>query len=238
MAAPAFDFDKTYKNFRSLLALDWQQSPTKGWYRIPRDDISANQARFLKTANTSFGYGVGGYGFSAGTSPTLGNTIIIFGGQKTPGAPYANPAAGSFISVYEQIYAGSPRQHTIETGAKILTSHAFMQKLYYDKGASGYGAWSVGFNTSQFNIFKVPTNDNENLFLEQTWQLVERQKDQSQNRTDINYFNGKIRELKIFNNLDILKPIEKRLGLSLDVCMSPNSKTVKQTQLKQILQNS
>jgi hypothetical protein len=185
---------------------------------------SAENIQFMKIANHSFGYGANDCGFKLGTSPTLGKTIIIDPGATANYGVYKNKAAKAFITVHDQIKAGGDRTHTIESGANMLATHAFMQKLYTEQGLSFWGAWSVGCNETSFNIYKGATNTHENQFLLKAQQLIDPHAHNTSVR--INTSSGLISDIKIRNNpqhYTVLSALQEKLTQSLDICANPNT---------------
>jgi hypothetical protein len=232
MAVPSFDFAKTSASFTSLLELPWAQSKDKEWYRValnPKDPQikkpSATDVDFMKIANHAFGYGVNNCGFGYGTSPELGNTILIDAGPTQHYGVYKSTPANAFISVHEQIHAGDGRTHTIQSGTDALTTHAFMQNLYRYQGMSHWGDWSIGFTPSKFNIFKKPANMHESLFLQQTARLLNTAHNigHGKTRSDLNFTTntGMVGRLKIYSHADnpeLLNSLQDKIAESLTVC--------------------
>jgi hypothetical protein len=212
---PGYDIHTMSANFNMLLQHDWQISADKGWYRIPEEHAEKGELAFMQYANKNLGYS-----FNKGTSPTLGNTIIIDPNNSQ------NPGANNgFTMAYNQVKAGN---HSLKSASHALAVLGFMQKLYTQKQTSDLGQWDLGFDSSKFHIYKVPTTPNEAAFLKKTADLLDTKRHQPpfphiDIQTRMCTASGTVQRLKINDGRDTrdnLEILQKKIVQSFDICQA------------------
>ncbi|MDB5478179.1 MAG: hypothetical protein JWM96_674, partial [Alphaproteobacteria bacterium] len=163
-----FNFARVAQNFTHLLGYDWQESLDRGWYGIPAKDLDPKHQGILFECGQSFGYEL-----KTGTSPSLGDTIIIDPKGKSGTGIYGSPASAAFIGAFGQVRA---KHHTREAAAEALATNAWLQELY---GAARMtktaGPWSLGFGQSSFNSYKQSDSRGETVFMAYAAELVNKQ---------------------------------------------------------------
>lgn len=164
-----YDFKKTTTAFSGLLAMNWAESEDRGWSRIIYDEDALKPYQgFLAYANQEWGYD-----FKKGTSPTLGDTLIVDPHRTQNYGMWGKPASAAFISAHGQVKA---QHHCKKEAAQALAFNAYLQQLYSEAGVQDmFGHWSLGVNPRAFNCYRMSETGAETLFLKYMGDLVRRQ---------------------------------------------------------------